>query len=103
MVFTRQKISLKGITTTIFGGYFFRQSYFRVTTCRCKSIFFFAISDIELNPDLKKACKKDIPKFCHDVTGNDQVIPCLKTKIGVSTCSWNIAPFAVHYQIIYYH
>lgn len=39
--------------------------------------------DVRLMPGLAKACRLDMSKFCHEVTNNDQVIPCLKKNIKV--------------------
>jgi hypothetical protein len=34
-------------------------------------------------PELAKACRRDMTKFCHDATNNDQIIPSLKKNIEV--------------------
>ena len=51
----------------------------------CRTLIFTrqknALKDVELIPGLGKACRRDISKFCHKITNNDQVIPCLKKNI----------------------
>ena len=46
-------------------------------------VLYINILDVELIPGLGKACRRDISKFCHKITNNDQVIPCLKKNIKV--------------------
>ncbi|XP_046842726.1 Golgi apparatus protein 1-like isoform X2 [Xenia sp. Carnegie-2017] len=55
-----------------------------------------ALKDIELMPGLAKACHKDIKDFCHEVTHNDQIIPCLKKNI--KKLSSNCEEFVVNLE-----
>jgi len=40
---------------------------------------FFFISDFQLDPQLVKSCKRDVPKFCKTVEpGEGKIVECLK-------------------------
>ena len=45
------------------------------------NVYVLIILDVDLMPGLAKACRRDMTKFCHGSTNNDQMIPCLKKNI----------------------
>jgi hypothetical protein len=50
-------------------------------------ITFIVLSDVELDPELQGACKRDMNKFCKDPShGGGKMVACLKKHMDVSTC-----------------
>ena len=42
-------------------------------------MYLFFVSDFQLDPQLVKSCKRDVPKFCKDVNpGGGKIVECLK-------------------------